>query len=228
LSTRFSPDGMYYWDGAQWVSTISHDGRYRWNGQAWVPVGQDVPGFGPAYQTPVPERVPTSWTRPMQYVVAGWYGISAIFALTLPFWMGGQMAQIVNASFQRQQQLNPDVAPPPPGFIDAVTSMMTGMIWVAALFGLGIAALVIVGALKRWTWLFYVVLVLLGLGVVSEPFNLLTYSTNSFSTVSGYTPPGWVFGLGLVSWIPTTALFIWMLIAAIKRGPWAMTRPAPA
>ena len=35
MSLRMSPDGMYYWDGQAWVSTLSHDGRSRWNGQAW-------------------------------------------------------------------------------------------------------------------------------------------------------------------------------------------------
>jgi hypothetical protein len=33
----FSPDGLWWWDGAQWRSAISPDGRWRWNGQAWEP-----------------------------------------------------------------------------------------------------------------------------------------------------------------------------------------------
>lgn len=53
-STRaphLSPDGRWWWDGAQWVPAnqpapppapatlrLSPDGRYQWNGQAWVPV----------------------------------------------------------------------------------------------------------------------------------------------------------------------------------------------
>jgi hypothetical protein len=36
--TTFSPDGFWWWDGAQWRSAISPDGRWRWNGQAWVPL----------------------------------------------------------------------------------------------------------------------------------------------------------------------------------------------
>jgi hypothetical protein len=35
--TTFSPDGFWWWDGAQWRSAISPDGRWRWNGQAWEP-----------------------------------------------------------------------------------------------------------------------------------------------------------------------------------------------
>ena len=34
---QLSPDGKFYWDGQQWVSSISPDGRHRWNGTQWLP-----------------------------------------------------------------------------------------------------------------------------------------------------------------------------------------------
>src|SRR5216683_2443487 len=34
---RLSDDGLYYWDGSRWISTLSPDGRWRWNGSGWVP-----------------------------------------------------------------------------------------------------------------------------------------------------------------------------------------------
>jgi len=33
----FSPDGFWWWDGAQWRPALSPDGLWRWNGQAWEP-----------------------------------------------------------------------------------------------------------------------------------------------------------------------------------------------
>jgi hypothetical protein len=33
---QFSSDGNWWWDGAQWMSTLSPDGHFRWNGTAWV------------------------------------------------------------------------------------------------------------------------------------------------------------------------------------------------
>ena len=33
---RLSEDGLHYWDGRHWVTTLSPDGRFRWNGSAWV------------------------------------------------------------------------------------------------------------------------------------------------------------------------------------------------
>jgi Flp pilus assembly pilin Flp len=33
--TRFSADGFWWWDGAQWRAAYSEDRLWRWNGQAW-------------------------------------------------------------------------------------------------------------------------------------------------------------------------------------------------
>jgi len=222
MSTRLSPDGMYYWDGEKWVSTLSPDGRYRWNGATWMPA---PPVFVAAYEAPRTVREPTSWTRPMQYAVAAWYGLSALYSLTLPIFMGGMVSSIMNQSFQRQEQLNPNVAPPPPELMQSMTNLMTGVFWLSALFGIAIAALFIIGALKRWTWIFYVVLVLLGLGAVSGPLNLINiFNSSAYSSLVGYSFPTAFFVVGFLLWIPGTALFIWMLVAAVKRGPWAMRR----
>jgi Flp pilus assembly pilin Flp len=35
--TRFSADGFWWWDGAEWRPAISHDRLWRWNGQSWEP-----------------------------------------------------------------------------------------------------------------------------------------------------------------------------------------------
>ncbi len=34
---RFSPDGFWWWGGADWKPAVSPDGLWRWNGQTWVP-----------------------------------------------------------------------------------------------------------------------------------------------------------------------------------------------
>ena len=35
--TRFSADGFWWWDGAEWRPAVSQDRLWRWNGQAWEP-----------------------------------------------------------------------------------------------------------------------------------------------------------------------------------------------
>lgn len=230
MSARLSPDGMYYWDGQQWVSTLSHDGRTRWNGATWVPTGQV---YGAAYQAPGRiTREPTSWTRPLQLAVAGWYVLQGVYSLTLPFWMSGPMSQAINQSIQRsiqrQQQLNPAASPPPAEFMNAMTSLMSGALWVGAVFGLAVAVVAVIGALNRWTWVYYAVLVFLGLASVSLPLDVVNaLGGSALSSASGFTMPGWFYWVGVLTALPSTALFIWMLVALVKRGPWAMRKVAP-
>jgi hypothetical protein len=214
---------MYYWDGARWISTLSPDGRYRWNGTSWV--AAVTQGYVPAPVQPAPRRrEPTSWTRPMQYAVAAWYGMSALFTLTVPLFMGPLMSQIMDESFQRQEQLNPEVSPPPAELVQAMTSFMDVAVWISAFVGVVICGVFIVGALKRWTWAFYVVLVLLGISTVTGPLNLVNILVPSYRESAGYGFPTAFYVISLVLWIPASALFVWMVIAAIKRGPWAQRR----
>lgn len=226
MSIRLSPDGMYYWDGTQWVSTLAHDGRSRWNGTAWVPTAQ---GGAPAYQaTGRVRREPTSWTRPLQLAVAGWYVLQGLYSLTLPFWMGGSITQAVHQAIQRQEALSPAASPPPADFLNAMTSFVTGILWVGAVIGVAIAAVVVIGALKRWTWMYYAVLVLLGFGAISLPLDLVNaLGGSAISSASGFSLPSWTYWLGLIVSIPGTALFVWMLVALAQRGPWAMRKVTP-
>jgi hypothetical protein len=222
--TQLSPDGMYYWDGTTWVSTLSHDGLSRWNGSAWIPVG--IPAVSPGGYAPArTTREATSWTRPLQYAVAGWYALAAILALSLPFWMSGPMTQMMNQSIQRQQELNPSATPLPADFAGTMGSFMTGLLWVAAVIGVVFYAILIIGALNRWTWVFYVALVLLGLSVVSIPLNIINgLSASTISSLSGFSMPSWIYWIGILLSIPAVALFVWMLVAQVRHGPWAMRR----
>lgn len=227
---RLSEDGLYYWDGRQWISTLSPDGRSRWNGYAWVPVASMAPVAAPAYphyQQPATVRVPTPWTRPMQYAVAAWYSLAALYAVSLPFWMSGVMAQAFNQSIQRQAQVNPNVSPPPPEFVNSMASMMSGMLWASAIIAVVVCAVLAIGAIMRWTWIFWVVLVLLGLGTLALPFNLISAVAGSTYAANLYGLPSWTVWLSVAIGIPNAALFAWMLVALIRYGPWATTKTTP-
>jgi hypothetical protein len=129
----------------------------------------------------------------------------------------------MNQSFQRQVQLNPNVSPPPPDLINTMTTMMTGVLWVAAIIGAAVCAVAVIGALQRWTWIFWAILVLMGLGALGLPVNLasaLSGSTSAFT--SGM--PSWISWLSVAVGIPGAAIFVWMIIALTRYGPWAMTR----
>lgn len=223
MSTRISPDGMYYWDGQTWVSTLSSDGRHRWDGTAWVPMpGQPyITGSG---QPPGGLRQPTSWTRPLQYSVAGWYVWSVVYSLTVPFWMGGMMNQLVNQSVANQQRLNPD-ASLPPGFAETMQNAMTVGLWIAVAILVAIYVVPFIGALRMWTWVYYTVLVLLGLGALLLPLDLFDAALGpAFGSTSSFTVPTSFYIFGFVTGLPGAALFVWMLVALVTRGPWAMKR----
>jgi hypothetical protein len=226
---KLSEDGLYYWDGRRWISTLSPDGRSRWNGYAWAPMAPMRPMAAPAYphyQQPATVRVPTPWTKPMQYVVAAWYALAAFYALSLPFWMSGVITQAFNQSLQRQSQVNPNVSPPPPEFVSTMTSMMSGILWVSAIIGVAVCAVLVIGALRRWTWIFWVVLVLLGLGTLALPFNLISAVAGATYAANLYGVPSWTAWFSVGVGIPTAALFVWMLVALIRYGPWATTKTA--
>lgn len=149
---KLSDDGLYYWDGRQWISTLSPDGRSRWNGYAWVPAApMAAPAYPHYYQQPATVRVPTPWTKPMQYAVAALYVLSGVYGLSQPFWTSGLMSQALNQSFQRQSQLDPNGSPPPPEFVSSMSSMMSGIVWASAIIIAAIFAVFVIGALKRWT-----------------------------------------------------------------------------
>ncbi len=41
--TRFSADGFWWWDGAEWRPALSQDRLWRWNGHAWEPARLPAP-----------------------------------------------------------------------------------------------------------------------------------------------------------------------------------------
>src|SRR2546422_7312146 len=103
-----------------------------------------------------------------------------------------------------------------------MTTFMNGVLWVSTLVGVGICALLIVGALKRWRWAFYLVLVFLGLGSITAPLNLINIvDSRAYDAAVGFSFPTGLYVASLFLWIPGAALFVWMLIAAIKLRPWA-------
>lgn len=217
---------MYYWDGQAWRSTISPDGRFRWDGSTWQPVSSMVVAT-PYGMMARPQREPTSWTRPLQYAVAGWYVWSILFTLSEPFWMGGMMGNLFSQSIQRQEQVNPNVSPPPESIVNAMSSLMTFSLWGAAILYSAVFAVIIVGTWQRWTWMYYTVLVLLGLTAILVPVQVLNaFIAPSIGAVTGITMPAWLYPLAIGTGLVAVALFVWMLVALIKRGPWAMRRPA--
>lgn len=214
---------MYYWDGVRWVSTLSPDGRHRWNGSAWEPMSG---ALAAAYMPQRPAmREPTSWTRPLQYIVIGWFVVRGIYQLSIPFWMGPIISQELQTSLQRQQQNYPPGQPPPPGMTEMMTTAMMAGIWSGVIFALALSAVAIAGAIRRWTWAYYAVLALLGIGLLGTVYNAIDLATRgAVSASSPYQLPVWVNIFSYVDSAADGVLFVLMLVVVIRRGPWGMRR----
>src|SRR5580704_963424 len=131
---RLSDDGLYYWDGEKWVSTLSNDGRSRWNGSAWVPVfASAAPGL---YAQPRSgPRVPTGWTKPLQYSVVALFLANAIWSVAQPFLLAVPISDYVNQVIQQNAALNPNTTPPPADAISTIHGIITVALAVGAAIG---------------------------------------------------------------------------------------------
>src|SRR5262245_3135534 len=117
-------------------------------------------------------REPTSWTRPLQLAVIAWYVFSALYTLSIPLWMGGFMNQVMDQVIRQQEATSSE--PLPAGFTEVMMTMMTTMFLVSAAVALIIYAAAIIGAWRRWAWIFYVILTFLALGALGLPLNIIS------------------------------------------------------
>jgi hypothetical protein len=234
-AVRLSADGLYYWDGQRWASTLAADGRFRWNGTAWAPAvaGPANPyGYAPESAS---TRVVTSWTRPMQYMVAGWYGVQALFLATLPFWYISTMTRWADAMNRQNQQLYPAGPTPPPDLASNTNTVMTVLFYLMIVVLLAMAVVAIAGALRRWNWAYYGILALLGLEAIYLAFSVVSTLAVSLATSAlvgqSVSPPALMVWAEVGFGIPSAALFVWMLIAIFQKGSAAMknvTASSPA
>lgn len=228
---RLSADGLFYWDGKQWVSALSPDGRQRWDGSAWVPIPMSyappppqafmpVPSTAPAAKPP---RRPTSWTKPLQITLAAVYGLQGVYAISAPFWLAGALDQSMRRAALQQAQESPGLYPDPNQYADAMGTFGAVILGIIVLFGLAIVAVVLIGTWRRWTWMYYTVLVLLAFQILGLPDQVAGVAGLFRDQPTFQLPPA-AFVLGIISGLIATALFAWMLVALLRRGPWATVK----
>jgi hypothetical protein len=235
-SLRLSADGLFYWDGKQWVSALSSDGRQRWDGTSWVAIVQAPPAFYPgqlgfvpppaAAPTPRPVRATTSWTRPLQYTVAAVAAVTGAWYAVLPFWATGPMSDEIRRRAVRAADANPGLYPDSASYADGVATFGVILLAGVSIVYVAVATVVLVGALRRWTWIHYAVLVLLAilaLGLPAALASALGISQAAPALGGSLAAVQWAgVALGFIA----VALFAWMLVALLRRGPWATLKLA--
>jgi hypothetical protein len=210
-----SPDRRYWWDGAVWVLAVSADGRLWFDGREWV----SNPLRAPAHR-----REPTKWTRPLQLLVVAVAVLSSISVVaTLPYALSVMPPTVV---------YGPADVPPAEAqqMIQSSRVFMTASFIAAVAFGVGIMIVMIVGALYRWMWAFWLALVMFGLStigiILASGFGLLASVGVTLPGPPGPTTahvPPVPAGLQISGWLlnaAETLTFILLLIAAVRIGPW--------
>lgn len=179
----------------------SPDRRWWWNGAQWVPVQPAA-----AYRTRYEE---TPWTRKLQL---------AILALQA---VGLVVGAIVGPTVFKQAIVNnPDLNDPnlrsDPQTAAFLQNLLTGTIVFAAVLSVVLLAVIVIGVIKLWRWLYWYLMISYFLAVLSIPGNL-TY-------VFGNGPirlPAWILLIQLPLALVQLGLAIWMVIALRRYGAWA-------
>jgi hypothetical protein len=105
--------------------------------------------------------------------------------------------------------------------IDDIVNISVGISYAFVIFFAVLEVIGAVGSFVGWRWMFWVALVLFGLGGLSNVFS------NLGSLVKPASSPVPIGGLVVteVVGILSLAMFVWMLLGVIKYGPWAMRKP---
>jgi hypothetical protein len=182
------------------VGQVSADGQFRWDGLQWVPI-------------PRGEREPTPWTRPMQLAVAGFFALETLFSILTS-------ALFINHDSMLRVMQARATSIPEGTDLNTIINVSIVLAWaVVAVIGV-IQLVAALGSYLGWRWIFWVALVLLALGAIGAVTNLTTFANPRSSPV-----PTWGVAVSEMLSIVSLALFIWLLIGAIRYGPWAMKKP---
>ena len=159
-----------------------------------------------------PDRVPTSWTRPLQLATAAYLLLAALVAL------------VTNALFETRPAIERSLRASNPelGGDQLRDSVNVGYVssWLLVAAVVAGAAVLAFGAYRGWRWAFWVNLVVLLIGAAQLPTNLLALA----SPATQILPPAAI-AVELVLSVGALGMLVWSILAAARYGPWATRRP---
>jgi hypothetical protein len=172
----YSPDGRWWWDGAQWIPAPS-----------WRTVYVDTP-----------------WTRKLQVAILALQAVALLFGLaTIP--------AITSSIFNSNAGLAGD-----PQVADFYRQFLNATLVFAAVFSLVVLAVLVIGVLKLWRWIYWYLMVGYGFAALSLPVNLFNaYGPGTIKL------PGWYFFGAIPLLLAEVAMFVWMVLALRRYGTWA-------
>ncbi len=207
-----SPDRQWWWDGEKWVPAVSPDRAWWFDGTAWV-----------ANAPPRTRRVPTAWTRPLQaaLIARQVLGAAAGALLVATLWPAIREALLSQAELPAGQDASQ--------FRDSLDAATTVALGVAGVAAAAILIVIVVGIVRRWTWLFWFLLVTTALSLLGIPGSLGQLAGSGMPIGVGGRVVHYPIAasvLQLVSEVVDVGLLIWMIQALRRYGPWAQQKVA--
>jgi hypothetical protein len=182
------------------------------------PVPAAEPGGAPVYRQDEFVRRPTSWTRPMQVAVAASLIISTIVNLASDFIFADDVRR--TAALQVTKQFQASGQPVTDASIKSAVDLgMTIAIVFGVIIGLVFVGLAILTLGKPRTWVFWVNVVFLALGL----FGLLSAVT-SFTDSANASIPANLRPVSLVLGLVDAGLLAWLVVGLSRSGPWAQEK----
>ncbi len=210
MSAQLSPDGLWWWDGQQWVSALSPDGRWRWTGSRWE--------LNARVDQPVQRRyqlAPTMETRPLQVAVIAYLVISTVIGVFV-------MSTTVGNTLHSLPAYQADTPQAQAAMDTIVNASIAGGIAATIVWN----TLMAIGALLRWRWTYYLVMVLGFLSALAIIGNVIALAANSQSDRATAS------FISVLSNLAALALAVWMYrLWREGRTAWAMRHlpePVPA
>jgi hypothetical protein len=175
----------------------SPDGRWWWNGAEWTP----APQWRTRYEK-------TPWTRKLQVAVLSLQAVALLFAAaTYP--------TIYNLVANNMLAGSPSLAgdPQTAEFFRQFLLVIVGFTVVISLI---VLAVLVVGVLRLWRWLYWYLMISYGISLLAVPANLVSALGNS-----PLRYPDWYYVLSTLLVLVEAALAVWMVIAYRRYGNWA-------
>jgi hypothetical protein len=173
-------------------------------------------------------RNPTSWTRPLQIAVIALAVAQILYSVSYPYWSASAWNWWNTAVYPGGPQVHwwGWRLPRPGSLHDTLLELLD--VYGGTLLTVAIAMAVIVAAIKRWSWAFLVIGVLLALYGFVRMVNLIV----NVIAFPAFPPPplgpvpmpdvGFEGVFGLVAFV----LWLCVVVALATRGPWGMRKVA--
>jgi hypothetical protein len=151
----------------------------------------------------------------MQFAAAGLFVVEAIFSIVTA-------AVYVNHDNMLRVMQTVGLDLPPGTNVDTAATAAVVSTWVSVVAIAALEIFAALGSYRSWRWMFWVSLVLLGIGAIGTITGLGSLGIRNASPF-----PDWALAVDKVLSAAAIALFAWMVVGAIRFGPWATNRRRP-